>query len=123
MGKTLGVALDLDVGMMRVSIDGGEWIVAFSDGCAPSAIAGASLFPAVSGGKGAEMRFNWGLDEMRPLKHAPPSGEYLAVGQASKVPCPRYPFYSTKFLALILAVRIHTPQPFPRISDSQHDLR
>ncbi len=82
-GKTLGVALDLDSGTMHVSVDGGDWAVAFQDECAPSATAGAALFPALSGKSGARVVCNWGAD--RPLKHTPPSGEYVALGQASKV--------------------------------------
>ncbi len=84
-GKTLGVALDLDSGTLRVSVDGGEWAVAFPDGCAPSAAAGGALFPALSGECGASVRCNWGADARRPLKRAPPSGGYMAVGLAGKV--------------------------------------
>jgi hypothetical protein len=53
VGKTLGVALDLDAGTLLVSVDGGKWDVAFQDGCAPSSSVGAALFPALSGRTGA----------------------------------------------------------------------
>ena len=80
-GKTLGLALDLDAGTLRVSVDGGAWAVAFQDGCAPGAAAGAALFPALSGCTGARLRCNWGGDGGRPMRHGPPSGDYRAVGQ------------------------------------------
>jgi hypothetical protein len=85
-GKTLGVAVDFDTGTMRVSVDGGDWAVAFPHGCAPSAAVGAALFPALSGWRGARARCNWGACAARPMKFAPPSGEYMAVGLAQKVP-------------------------------------
>ncbi len=88
-GGTLGLALDLDAGTLQVSHDGGEWAPAFPSSLeehagpiAPSAAAGAALFPAVCGDGGARVRFNWGADAGRPLKHDPPSGEYHAVGLA-----------------------------------------
>ncbi len=84
-GKTLGVALDLGSGNLRVSVDGGEWAVAFPEGCAPSGSVGAALFPALSGCDGVRARCNWGTDAARPMKFAPPSGEYMAVGLAYKV--------------------------------------
>ncbi len=79
------MALDLESGTLRVSVDGGEWAVAFSEGCTPSADAGAALFPALSGAVGMRVRCNWGVDAARPMKFAPPSGEYMAVGLAYKV--------------------------------------
>jgi hypothetical protein len=79
-GKTLGVAADLDAGMMLISVDGGDWVVAFQEGCAPSDRAGAALFPAISGEAGLQMRCNWGADPGRPMKHSPPSEDYRAVG-------------------------------------------
>ncbi len=85
-GKTLGLALDLGSGTMLVSVDGGEWAVAFPEGCAPSSSVGAALFPALSGKEGATVRCNWGADALRPLEHAPPSGDYMALGLACKVP-------------------------------------
>jgi hypothetical protein len=87
-GKTLGLALDLDAGTLRVSVDGGAWAVAFQDGCAPGAAAGAALFPALSGCDGARLRCNWGGDGGRPTRHAPPSGDYRAVGQLKVSPPP-----------------------------------
>jgi hypothetical protein len=80
------VALDLESGTLRVSVDGLEWVVAFPEGCAPSSGVGAAVFPALSGSEGATVRCNWGEDASRPLKHAPPSGEYMALGLACKVP-------------------------------------
>jgi hypothetical protein len=80
------MALDLESGALRVSVDGGEWAVAFPEGCAPSSSVGAAVFPALSGKEGATVRCNWGADASRPLKHAPPSGEYMALGLACKVP-------------------------------------
>ena len=87
-GKTLGVALDLDAGSLLVSVDGAGWAVApLSGPCAPGAGAGATLFPALSGAVGARMRCNWGADAGRPMKLAPPPGEYQAVGlPAQQVP-------------------------------------
>ena len=79
-GKTLGVAVDLDAGTLRVSVDGADWAVAFQAGCAPGAAVGAGLFPALSGSDGARVRCNWGADESRPMRHAPPASEYRAVG-------------------------------------------
>ncbi len=85
VGGTLGVAVDLGSGTMRVSVNGGDWAAAFPDGCAPSAGAGPALFPAISGEDGMCVRCNWGADAARPLKHAAPSGEYRAVGLAGQV--------------------------------------
>ena len=120
--KTLGIALDLDAGVMSVSVDGGEWAVVVPDGCNPSVTAGATLFPAVSGGKGARMRFNWGVDAVRQLKYAPPSAEYQAVGLASKVLCPRCPCPSILLqcsrppLLLLFSFAPHPhPPSFPRL--------
>jgi hypothetical protein len=79
------VALDLQTGVMRVSVDGGEWLVASPEGCTPSAITGAALFPALSGEGGARLQCNWGADARRPMKHAPPSGDYMAVGRTREV--------------------------------------
>ena len=85
-GKTLGVALDVDAGTMLVSVDGAEWVVAFQDGCTPSAAAGVALFPALSVmGDAAKMRCNLGGDTERPMRHAAPLG-YCAVGQVLQVP-------------------------------------
>jgi hypothetical protein len=75
---------------MRLSVNGGEWAVAaHAAPCAPSAAAGAALFPVLCGDTGVRVRCNWGLDAARPLKHAPPSaegkGEYIAVGLARQV--------------------------------------
>ncbi len=103
-GKTLCVALDLDSGTMRVSVDGGDWAVAFQDGCAPSAAVGAALFPALSGWDGARVRCNWGADAELPFKHAPPSGEYMAVGLAGKVP----------ILLFSVCLSCHRPSPTSR---------
>ncbi len=80
------MALDLDAGAMHVSVDGGEWAVAFPNGCAPSATVGAALFPALSGESGSQLRCNWGSDAGRPMKHAPPSEKFVAVGLAREVP-------------------------------------
>jgi hypothetical protein len=90
-GKTLGLALDLDAGTLRVSVDGGAWAVAFQDGCAPGAAAGAALFPTLSGKGGASLRCNWGGDARRPMRRAPPSGDYRAVGQLQVSPSPPPP--------------------------------
>ncbi len=79
-GKTLGVAADLDAGTMLVSVDGGDWAVAFPNGCSPSDKAGEALFPAISGEDGVQLRCNWGADPGRPMKHGPPSEDYRAVG-------------------------------------------
>ena len=80
--RTLGVALDLDTGTMRVSVDGGAWAVAFPradpgnepNGCTPSAAVGGALFPALSGHGKARVRCNFGADAGRPFVHSPPSG-------------------------------------------------
>ena len=85
-GKTLGLALDLDAGTLRVSVDGAPWAVAFQDGCAPGAAVGSALFPALSGNGGARVRCNWGAEAGRPMRHSPPSGEYRPVGLAMQVP-------------------------------------
>ncbi len=79
-GKTLGVAVDLDAGTMLVSVDGGDWVVAIPEGCTPSATAGASLYPALSGNDGLRLLCNWGADPGRPMKHRPPSEDYRVVG-------------------------------------------
>jgi hypothetical protein len=87
--RTLGLALDLETGTMRVSVDGGEWAVAFPradpgnepNGCTPSAAVGAALFPALSGYGNARVRCNFGGDAGRPFNHSPPSGEYRPVAQ------------------------------------------
>jgi hypothetical protein len=83
--KTLSLALDLYSGTMLLAADGGEWATVFPDGCIPGPAVGATLFPALSGDKGACVRCNWGDDEARPLKYAAPSGEYQAVGAILKV--------------------------------------
>ncbi len=81
VGKTLGVALDLDAGSMLVSVNGAEWTpVPFSEPCAPGAGAGAAVFPALTGAMGSRMRCNWGADAARPMRHGPPAGGYRAVG-------------------------------------------
>ncbi len=70
---------------MLVSVDGGGWTVAVPDGCAPSAIVGAALFPALCGCNGVRLRCNLGAD----VKHGPPSDEYRAVGLTSQVSSPQ----------------------------------
>lgn len=105
------MALDLEAGRLLVSVDGDEWTVAhFSEPCAPGAGAGAALFPALSGAKlngpfrASKVRCNWGADERRPMRHAPPSGDYQAVGLLpQKVPLtPELPFFSLFYLHLPL---------------------
>jgi hypothetical protein len=88
-GRMLGMALDLDSGTLRVSVDGGEWVVAFpsathTSSCRPSADAGGALFPVVCGNSGVVVQCNWGAS--RPMKHDPPSRDYIALGLAQKVP-------------------------------------
>ncbi len=95
-GKTLGVALDLDAGTLLVSFDGGDWAVAFPNTthtgpCRPSDTAGAALFPALNGSKGAWVRCNWGTDKERPMRHSPPSEQFRAVGLPPEVPAPCMP--------------------------------
>jgi hypothetical protein len=84
--------LDLNAGALHVSVDGGEWAVAFPSGCAPSAVVGSVLFPALSGESGSRLRCNWGADARRPMKNsAPPSGDFVVVGLAREVPSPAPP--------------------------------
>jgi hypothetical protein len=79
--KTLGLALDLEAGTMLVSVDGAEWVAApLPQPCVPGAAVGAALFPALSGYVCTRLRCNWGVDAERPMRHAPPPGDYRAVG-------------------------------------------
>jgi hypothetical protein len=84
-GNILGVALDLDTGTLLASVNGTCWVVACPNAihtspCCPSGTAGSALFPAMCGGGGARLRCNWGGVAGRPMRHCPPSGQYLAVG-------------------------------------------
>ncbi len=105
VGKTLGVALDLDAGTLLVSVEGGKWDVAFQDGCSPGSSVGAALFPALSGRTGARLRLNWGADARRPMRHSPPSGDYRAVGLP-----PLQVHFSTFFLTSQPSI-LSTPMP------------
>jgi hypothetical protein len=89
-GGTLGVALDLGAGTLHLSVNGGDWALAFPNAthtspCRPSVATGAALFPALCGSDGVRVRCNWGVDALRPMKFTPPSGEYMALGLARKV--------------------------------------
>ncbi len=95
-GKTLGLALDLEAGMLLVSADGGDWTVAFPNSahtgpCRPSYAAGAALFPVLCGCGGVRVRCNWGADAQWPMRHGPPSEEYCAVGLRRLAPQVRVP--------------------------------
>ncbi len=113
-GKTLGVAVDLDAGRMLVSVDVGDWAEAFPTGCAPSAAAGAGLFPALSGNCGARIQCNWGADAGRPMRHGPPSADYRAVGLARQQALPPHPLTHTRHAHMrqMSATQCHgSPQP------------
>ena len=121
-GKTLGLALDLDAGTLRVSVDGGAWAVAFQDGCAPGAAVGAALFPALSGKAGARLRANWGWDRERPMRHGPPEGDYGLVVQQQQAPPPPsscFPISATASppSALAIMLQLHL-FPLPACSGS-----
>jgi hypothetical protein len=126
-GETLGVALDLDAGTLFVSFDGGEWTVAFPNSthtgsCRPSDTAGAALFPALSGSKGAWVRCNWGADAGRPMRHTPPSEEYCAVGLPQKVlpePCRPLPCAPALFFVWCRKDRTPLPHPFTPTCDTE----
>ncbi len=85
-GCVLGVAADLDAGALLCTT-GGPWTPCFPSGLRPGPEVGAALLPAVSCKGGARVRCNLGCDASRPLRHAPPSGEYrpFAAGYDPRV--------------------------------------
>ncbi len=121
-GKTLGVAVDLDAGRMLVRVNGAAWADAFSAACAPSAVAGAGLFPALSGGMGMRVRCNWGVDAARPMKHGAPAGGYRAVGLAlhQAVPLPTDPHHHTRHATATPGPRHANPQQLGSAAGGHH---
>ncbi len=83
VGKTLGVAADLDAGTLFFASDGGPWTTSFTSGVAPGPEVGPALFPALSGSGDARVRCNFGTDASQPLRHAPPSDDYRPFGAAA----------------------------------------
>ena len=75
MGGVLGVAADLDAGTLLCTA-GGAWTPCFPSGLRPGPAVGGALLPAVSCCEGARLRVNLGGVASRPLRYAPPSGEY-----------------------------------------------
>ena len=108
----LGVAVDLDAGTMLAAAlpalpppsqptDGSdaagaataapaaaaasEWKVAFASGVRPGEAVGSGLYPAVSGSRGAEVKYNLGHDVVnRPMRHSAPAGGYRSVAAAAQ---------------------------------------
>jgi hypothetical protein len=108
-GTVLGVAVDLGLGTMMAAVDGSQWTTVFSSGLCPGLAVGSELFPALSGMKGATIRYNLGQDLVhRPLKIPPPTAEFIPLAMASKI--------STKVLQLQLAVFSYS---FPPLCLSQ----
>ena len=95
-GATLGVALDAAKGEMLAFLapiaDSATaaaaygtspiWKSVYANGVQPGAAVGGGLFPCLSGGDGAKVRVNAGLDAARPLRLPPPTREFRPAGQA-----------------------------------------
>jgi hypothetical protein len=92
-GTILGVAVDLDLGQMMAAVDSSKWTTIFATGLCPGEAVGSEFFPALSGMKGAIIRYNFGQDLVnRPLKIQPPAASFIPVAAtpkySSKVPLP-----------------------------------
>jgi hypothetical protein len=87
-GGVLGVAADLDAGTLLCTA-GGAWTPCFPSALRPGPAVGGALFPIVSCWGGARVRDNLGGDASRPLRHAPPSGEYRPFADDADGQVPR----------------------------------
>jgi hypothetical protein len=85
-GKTLGVAVDVEKGILLVcatstahSQSQVQWLTA-AENLSLTSVGGKTLFPAISGQQGACVRFNFGHDPVnRPFKIGPPSADFQSL--------------------------------------------
>ena len=91
-GNVVGVACDLDLGCMVVSINGDfsnpAGGVAFESGLKPGPSIGKGLFPVVTGYHGCKVKCNLGNDLVNsPFLYAAPSPDYVSVAEAVQEQC------------------------------------
>ena len=82
-GGRLGLAADLVTGSLLVCADGTTWSPAINTVLQAGSEVGAGFFPALSGGNGAKVRCNFGLDTGRGLQLPAPARDYVPIGVAA----------------------------------------
>lgn len=92
VGNVLGVAVDQDRGTMQFALterfeakppNRSQWITAFESKVNTSAVVGSGLFPALSGGKGVKVRYNFGFKREKMI-HTPPVEDFRTIAEIAQ---------------------------------------